>query len=193
MAAHVEYAVTVQNSTSRFRALPLNLSISNKLRCRIEHSPGRGSPHYLEAFGNQRLSKLRALCTDWYKSPLEIVRERSDIVVSSLEYLVRVRRATGPTHRSSLTGGTALCPWARHIYPCYVLFQPTRCQVYKSFHDCFVRINAYSLQFQLSRRFPAKIGYSRAFKFTKTQKSIPNFIESRPNDQNAYCSDICNT
>ena len=38
--------------------------------------------------------------------------------------------------------------------------------IYKSFHDCFVRINAYSLEFQLSRRFssslssPAIVGHS---------------------------------
>ena len=27
---------------------------------------------------------------------------------------------------SSLTGVTALCPWARHIYPCLVLVQPRK-------------------------------------------------------------------
>ena len=55
-------------------SLSLSLSLSsNKLGCRIEHSPRRDSQHYLDAFGNQHyldafdnqiLSKLRALCTE---------------------------------------------------------------------------------------------------------------------------------
>ena len=36
------------------------------------------------------------------------------------ECLIRDRRAAG----SSLTGVTALCPWARHVNPCFVLVQP---------------------------------------------------------------------
>ena len=40
---------------------------------------------------------------------------------------------------------------------------------------------------------PAKIDYRRAFNSLKHKKSIHNFIESGPTDQNAYCSDICNT
>ena len=40
---------------------------------------------------------------------------------------------------------------------------------------------------------PAKLGYRRAFNSLKHKKSIHNFIESGPTDQNAYCSDICNT
>ena len=64
------------------------------------------------------------------------------------------------------------------------------------FHNCFVRIIAYSLE--LSPRFtnfsePAKMGYRRAFSSLKHKKIIRDFIESRPTDQNAYCSDICNT
>ena len=52
---------------------------------------------------------------------------------------------------------------------------------YKFFHDCFVRINAYSLEFQLSRRFPisrsspAEIGYRRAFNSLKHKKIYPLF------------------
>ena len=40
---------------------------------------------------------------------------------------------------------------------------------------------------------PAKIDYRRAFNSPKHKKSIHNFIESEPTDQNAYCIDICNT
>ena len=46
-------------------------------------------------------------------------RERSGSVV---ERLTRDRRAAG----SSLTGLTALCPWARHINPSLVLVQPRK-------------------------------------------------------------------
>ena len=47
------------------------------------------------------------------------LRKRSGSVV---ECLTRDRRATG----SNLTGVTALCPGARHIYPCLVLVQPRK-------------------------------------------------------------------
>ena len=40
---------------------------------------------------------------------------------------------------------------------------------------------------------PAQIYYRRAFNSLKHKKSIHNFIKSGPTDQNAYCSDICNT
>ena len=62
--------------------------------------------------------------------------------------------------------------------------------------NSFVRINAYSLEFQLSQRIPifrsspAKIGFRRAFNSLKRKKSIHNFTESGPTDQNAYCGDI---
>ena len=41
---------------------------------------------------------------------------------SVIEFLTRDRGATG----SSLTGITALCPWARHINPSIVLVQPRK-------------------------------------------------------------------
>ena len=41
---------------------------------------------------------------------------------SVVECLTRDREAAG----SSLTGVTALCPWARHIYPSLVLVQPRK-------------------------------------------------------------------
>ena len=50
---------------------------------------------------------------------IRTLRERSGSVV---ECLTRDRRAAG----SSLTGVTALCPWARHIYPSLVLVQPRK-------------------------------------------------------------------
>ena len=49
--------------------------------------------------------------------------ERSSSVV---ECLIRGRGAAG----SSLTGVTALCPWARHINPSLVLVQPRKTRPY---------------------------------------------------------------
>ena len=51
------------------------------------------------------------------------IRERSGSVV---ECLTRNRGAAS----SSLTSVTALCPWARHIYPSLVLVQPRRTRPY---------------------------------------------------------------
>ena len=74
-----------------------------------------------------------------------------------------------------------------------------RCSGLQILSHCFVRINAYSVEFQLSPEIfnfsePAKLGYRRAFNSLKhKKKSIQNFTMSGPTDQNAYCSDICNT
>ena len=51
--------------------------------------------------------------------------ERSGSVV---EYLTRDHRTAG----SSLTGVTALCPGARHIYPSLVLVQHRKTRAYKT-------------------------------------------------------------
>ena len=50
---------------------------------------------------------------------IRVLRERSGSVV---ECLTRDRRAAD----ASLTGFTALCPWARHINPSLVLVQPRK-------------------------------------------------------------------
>ena len=60
---------------------------------------------------------LSSIMRPWFNK--RCIRERSGSVV---ECLTRDRRAAG----SSLTGVTALCPWARHIYPSLVLVQPRK-------------------------------------------------------------------
>ena len=68
-----------------------------------------------------------------------------------------------------------------------------RCSGLQILSHCFVRINAYSVEFHFNFSEPAKLGYRRAFNSLKYKKSIHNFTMSEPTDQNAYCSDICNT
>ena len=92
MAAHVEYAVTLQTFTSRFRTLSLSLSLS---------------PINSDAVLNIHLDETAHIIL--MRSVIKDCQQ-----VKSLECLVRDQRATG----SSLTGCTALCTWARHINPC---------------------------------------------------------------------------
>ena len=68
-----------------------------------------------------RSGHRQSLCSivRWLYRYLTFQRERSGSVV---QCLTRDRGAAG----SSLTGVTALCPWARHIHPSLVLVQPRK-------------------------------------------------------------------